>query len=168
MSVVSMQKLWKNDFHNYIWYSLHANGWKYVMHDPNFNEGKAEDLYQLTILGEYETTVTAHIVTDIDGFRHFAHLGVSWLEGEYEYQEQPLSFEALDDMRYALENAEDNLLALGIPFDDKYDFHGKNKANKKRRNDAIRRKLNIAEQEEKIRAEIKKQREEKITKGDHL
>ena len=161
MSAKSMQRLWKGDFHNYIWYSLHANGWKYVMDDPDKGE-KAEDLYQIDILGEYETTVTAHIVTDISGFKHFAHLGVSWLEGKYEYQEQPLGYTELEDMIYALENAEDNLLALEIPFDGKYEFHGKNKANKKRRNDAIRRRMDIQAQEDALRERLQKEREKEI------
>ncbi len=157
MSVKNMQRQWKNDFHNYIWYSLHANGWKYVFADPD-KEEKAEDLYQIPILGNYETMITAHIVTDLSGFKHYGHLGVSWIEGRYEYQEQDLGFDELDDIYYALENAEDNLLALEIPFDEKYEFHGRNKANKKRRNDAIRRRMNIMDQENILRDKIKSER----------
>ena len=52
-------------------------------------------------------------------------------------------------MLRAIELAEDNLLAIGMPFTPDYQFHGRNKANKKRRNDKLRRLYNLEEKERK-------------------
>ena len=160
MSVRSMQKLWRNDFHNYVWYSLHANGWKYTLTDTEKDE---EDTYMIPILGTYETTVTAHISSDISGFKKYGCLGVIDIEGEYEY-EAPYGYNDLEDILYALEQAEDNLLTLEIPFDEHYEFHGKNKANKKRRNKAIRLRLGMGSKEQAIHEECKKEREQENEK----
>ena len=65
---------------------------------------------------------------------------------------------------YALEQAEDNLLTLEIPFDEHYEFHGKNKANKKRRNDAIRRRLDMETKENVLEEKWKKEREQENEK----
>ena len=56
----------------------------------------------------------------------------------------------LYDMLAALEMAEDDLLLIGMPFCAKYQFHGKNAANKKRRNDALRRKYRCDEIEKEL------------------
>ena len=57
--------------------------------------------------------------------------------------------QSIHAMLRAIELAEDNLLAIGMPFTPDYQFHGRNKANKKRRNDKLRRLYNLEEKERK-------------------
>lgn len=134
---------------NFAIYALHhlcGNGWK-SEHDP---DEKDLSTYTLTFLSlEYDVTCYARVATykkqlDLDG-----HYGVMWLEFEKEYRDQHNSENDLKDMLYGFELAEDNLLRCGVPFTPDYRFHGKNRANMKRKNDAIRRKLRLAELEEK-------------------
>ena len=46
-----------------------------------------------------------------------------------------------------------------MPFNPSFDFHWKNKANKKRRNDALRRKYGLEAKEKNRLAEIEKEQE---------
>jgi hypothetical protein len=50
-------------------------------------------------------------------------------------------------MIQAIINAEENLLTIGMPFTKDYQFHGKNVANKIRRNNRLRRMYNLDEKE---------------------
>lgn len=157
--------------HNYFWRVFHSNGWTHLFRS-DFDRDKREEqesLYQITLLEEYECTVTAHVITDsyqlgIDEY------GVMWINVKYEYNDDDgHSFRELEEMQTAIIDAEDNLLAIGIPFNTDYEFHGKNAANKKRRNDALWRKLNLTEKSakdwEEYQESKKKYKEKKKNEG---
>lgn len=144
--------------HNYFWRVFHSNGWsvKFVEGFSSKNREEQESLYEITLLEEYQCTVTAHVITDSYQLGINGEYGVMWLNATYEYiDEDGYSWNELDEMQTAIIDAEDNLLKIGIPFEKNYEFHGKNKANKKRRNDALIRKLNIAEKSKKDFEEYK-------------
>lgn len=134
---------------NFAIYALHhlcGNGWKWE-HD---HYEKELDTYTLTFLSlEYDVTCYARVSKYKKQLSLDGHYGVMWLEFEKEYKDQHNSESDLKDMLYGFELAEDNLLRCGVPFTPDYKFHGKNRANMKRKNDAIRRKLRLAELEEK-------------------
>jgi hypothetical protein len=153
--------------HNYFWRVFHSNGWS-VKLDKDFSSldrENRESLYEITLLEEYEVTITAHVITDSYQLNINGEYGVMWLNAEYEYNdEEGYSWSELDEMQAAIIDAEDNLLKIGIPFEKNYEFHGKNRANMKRRNDALIRKLGITEKNKKDWEEYKeamKKREEK-------
>ena len=75
-----------------------------------------------------------------------------WLEFDYENNHHLVTESDIKDMLYGFELAEDNLLRCGVPFTPDYKFHGRNRANMKRKNDALRRKLRLDELEEKDNA----------------
>lgn len=132
--------------HNYFWRVFHSNGWsvKFAEDFSSQNREEHESLYEITLLEEYQCTVTAHVITDSYQLSINGEYGVMWLNVRYEYdEEEGRSWNELEEMQMAIIDAEDNLLAIGIPFEEKYEFHGKNRANKKRRNDALIRKLDL-------------------------
>ena len=94
--------------------------------------------------------------------------GVLWIECLYS-EDEPYTFNNLQDMLTALVMAEDDLLMIGIPFAAKYEFHGKNAANKKRRNDALRRKYKCDEIEKELERKrmLKRQQEQERRKNAH-
>lgn len=153
--------------HNYFWRVFHSNGWS-VKFDEDFSRQdreRRESLYEITLLEDYEVTITAHVITDSYQLNINGEYGVMWLDAKHEYNdEEGYSWGELDEMQMAIIDAEDNLLKIGIPFEKNYEFHGKNRVNMKRRNDALIRKLGITEKNKKDWEEYKeamKKREEK-------
>lgn len=153
--------------HNYFWRVFHSNGWSIKL-AKDFSSQTREDeesLYEITLLEEYECTVTAHVVTDACQLNINGEYGVMWLNVRYEYQDEDgHCWRELEEMQGAIIDAEDNLLAIGIPFETNYVFHGRNRANKKRKNDALIRKFNLIEKAKQDRKEYeqsKKEQEEK-------
>ena len=72
-----------------------------------------------------------------------------WLEAIYECERNwCLSYNDIEDMQEAIIHAEENLLKIGMPFIKDYKFHGKNAANKSRRNEKLRRMYKLTEKEE--------------------
>ena len=134
-------------FSSYILHNLCGNGWKWEK-DPRNNEYQT---YTLTFLAiSYDVTCYAAVSEFPQNLELDGHYGVQWLEFDYEYSHNHKAGESdINDMLYGFELAESNLLRCGVPFTPDYKFHGKNRANMKRKNDAIRRKLNLAELEEK-------------------
>ena len=130
-------------FNNYAWRTFADNGWEWNQ-KRSFEEDY--DVYKMTFLMTYKVTIYACISMSSIHLCLDGHYGVLWLEAEYEY-DRPHSIGEIYEMRNAIEAAENNLLLIGIPFTPDHKFLGKNKANKKRRNDALRRKLNLDEQE---------------------
>lgn len=100
--------------------TLHHNGW----FTSNLDEEQEDfSVYKLSIISDsYNCTIHAFIC------RHFSHmdfggeLGIEFLELEYEY-EQPYSPADVQDMLAAFKYAEQNLVAIGIPFVSNYRFH---------------------------------------------
>lgn len=144
--------------HNYFWRVFHSNGW-HVKFPEDFDREHREEqesLYEITLLEEYECTVTAHVITDSYQLNINGEYGVMWFDVQHEYADtNGYSWSELDEMTSAIIDAEDNLLAIGIPFEEKYEFHGKNRANKKRKNDALIRKLGLKAKAEHDREEYR-------------
>lgn len=131
---------------------LGANGWKWhtFQDDEIIKMDNTDDyfVYTMDFLGEYHTTVrvvvsefSKHLVVD-------GHYGVLWIDAAKYECSPPYSERDLNDMIYAIEMAEENLLKIGMPFTPDYKFHG-NKANRKRRNDKLRKLYNLDELEKK-------------------
>ena len=114
---------------------LSRNGWKW-----EFEKSRDEnyEIYSNTFLGDYEVKVYAIVSAHSEHQDLNGHLGVLWLECEYEYP-HPHSYDDLEDMKYGMDLAEHHLLLIGMPFTPDYKFHGKNVANDKRRNEKLRK-----------------------------
>ena len=132
------------DFSRHVLHSLCGNGWDWE-HNP---DEKDYETYTMTFLSHmYDVTCYAVVTQYEQQLCLDGHYGVQWLEFEKEYEDSHNSESDLQDMLYGFELAEANLLRCGVPFTPDYKFHGKNKANMKRRNDALRRKLGLEELE---------------------
>ena len=130
------------------------NGWEWHHYNTDWliqmDDCEDYDQYTLTVLGfMYHSTVRA-VVSEhpkhlcIDGY-----YGILWLDVAKYENKPPYTETALKDMITAIEYAEDNLLKIGMPFTPDYKFHGRDKANKKRRNDKLRKLYNLEELERK-------------------
>ena len=130
---------------------LSRNGWEWLSYESEYLS-TTDTLYQYKaeFLGrEYSSTVVALIAAHPDHLNLDGHYGVMWLEAIYECDRDGcLSYHDMKDMQQAIIYAEDNLLKIGMPFTPDYRFHGKNTANKKRRNDKLRRLYHLAEIEQ--------------------
>lgn len=132
-------------------YLMGDNGWTWQTYD-----GWADDeffKYKAVFLASYRVEVCAVVSDNSNHIRTNGHLGVMWLEAtgypdcdrdeNYGY-----SFTDLDDILTGMILAEENLVRCSIPFVPDYQFHGPNRANMKRRNEATRKKLNMEHWEE--------------------
>ena len=131
-------------------YILCHNGWKWLRYDKDMISTTTEyDQYAAEFLGSaYSSTVVAIISTIPEHLNLDGHYGVLWLEAVYENERDGcLSWGDMEDMMCAIECAEENLLMCGMPFTPDYCFHGRNKANMKRRNEKLRRLYNLEEKE---------------------
>ena len=130
---------------------LSRNGWEWLSYEEEYLS-TTDTLYQYkaVFLGAgYSSTVVALISDRPDHLKLDGHYGVMWLEAIYENERDGcLSYEDMEDMQTAIIFAEENLLRIGMPFTPDYKFHGKNTANKKRRNDQLRRLYRLEEKEE--------------------
>ena len=133
------------------------NGWNYDLKQSEENLFESV-FYYMDIIIEYKTRVTAQFVKEYRGLNIASSFGVVGLYGNYEYTD--MIFGEIEDMLEAMEHAEDNLLNNGIPFIKDYKFHGKNKKQKALKNQRLRKKLHLEEQEAKA-YEIKKREKEK-------
>ena len=116
---------------------LTRTGWEKC--DRNYDAA----VYSIRILEGYYTNVYAFISVDEEGLSVDGDLGVRFLEGEYEYKDRALCEYDLKCIEGALWTAEDLLLTIGIPFVKDYQFHGKDKANKARKNLRLRKEWDI-------------------------
>ena len=128
------------------------NGWIWRTYDGWSDEDYYK--YKSSFLGDYVTEVFAVVSTNSNHIKLNGHLGVLWLEVAgypdcIRDEDHGYSYGDLYDMIEGLKIAEENLVRCGIPFEPDYPFHGRNSANLKRRNDAIRKKLNMEYWEEK-------------------
>lgn len=132
-------------------YLMGENGWEWQTY-----QGWADDGYyksKSTFLGIYRVEIFAVVADNWKHISEIGHLGIMWLEvagypdcGRDE--NHGYSYSDLQDMIDGLIIAEENLVRCGIPFTPDYEFHSPNKANLKRRNDAIRKRLNMEHWEE--------------------
>lgn len=128
------------------------NGWMWQMYKGWADEDYYK--YKCSFLGTYTVEVFAVVSGSWRHINFNGHMGVLWLEVAgypdcHRDENNGYSYGNLYDMIQGLEIAEENLVRCGIPFEPDYHFHGRNSANLKRRNDAIRKKLNMEYWEEK-------------------
>ena len=127
------------------------NGWKWLFYDKDKLSVSTTECsqYSAEFLGDtYSSTVVAIVSEHTEHLGIDGHYGVLWLEAKYENDRNGCySWDDMEDMMSAIENAEGNLLMIGMPFTEDYEFHGRNRANMKRRNDKLRRLYGLAEKE---------------------
>ena len=124
---------------------LCRNGWEWDTTDDDWAD-KDYLVYTNTFLGMYDAKVHAIVAASSKDLCHDGHYGVLWLEvSDYEC-EPPYVVEALKDMLSVIDIAEKNLLLIGMPFTPDYEFMS-NKANRKRRNEKLRRLYGLEEME---------------------
>ena len=131
---------------------LCGNGWRWLCYEKDLLSTTTEyTQYAADFLGQsYSSTVVAIISNIPEHLNLDGHYGVLWLEAIYENEREGcLSYEDMKDMQSAICVAEENLLRIGMPFTPDYEFHSRNKANMRRRNDALRRLYNMDEIEER-------------------
>lgn len=130
---------------------LSHNGWEWLAYSSD-EISITHELYQYksVILGaSYSSTIVALVSDHPDQLNYDGHYGILWLEARYENERNECySFEDMEDMQTAIIFAEANLLKIGMPFTPTYCFHGKDVANKKRRNDKLRRLYRLKEKEQ--------------------
>lgn len=129
---------------------LGKNGWKWhhYQNDPLADNRGEYECFTMEFQGEYGTLVRACVSLCESNLVIDGHYGVLWLEAaEYEC-DPPHTERDLYDMIYAIELAEENLLRIGMPFTPDFKFHG-NAANRRRRNEKLRRIYNLDELEER-------------------
>lgn len=131
---------------------LGGNGWKWRHYntDEVIQMDDTEDyfVYTMEFLGTYHTLVRAVVAEHSKHLCIDGHYGVLWLDAVKYECDPPYSENDLEDMLCALELAEENLLTIGMPFTPDYKFHG-NAANRKRRNDKLRKLYNLDELEKR-------------------
>lgn len=125
-------------------YILCGNGWEWHHYNTDWliqiDDSEEYTQYTLKVLGYGYDTIVRAVVSEFS--QHLCingHYGVIWLDAAKYENNPPYEENALKDMIKAIERAEDNLIKIGMPFCPDYKFHGRNKANKKRRNDKLRR-----------------------------
>ena len=124
--------------------SLHIlcrNGWEWITEDDHIDYY----VYNAKFLGTYTTTVSAIVSDNPKHLYHHGHYGVIWIAAEYECN-LPYSVDDMQDMMHAIDLAEKNLLLIGMPFSPDYDFQS-DKANRKRRNEKLRKIYGLDERE---------------------
>lgn len=130
---------------------LGDNGWMWQTYKGWADEDYYK--YKSSFLNIYQTDVLAVVACSWRHIRVNGHYGVMWLEAVgypdcSRDENNGYSIGDLDDIRTGLILAEENLVRIGVPFTPDYKFHGRNRANLKRRNDATRKKLNMEHWEE--------------------
>jgi hypothetical protein len=129
---------------------LGHNGWEWLHYEKDMLSITTDyDQYKAVFLGGvYRSTVVAIVSTYRKHLELDGHYGVLWLEAVYENERDGCySIDDMEDMIQAIINAEENLLTIGMPFTKDYQFHGKNVANKIRRNNRLRRMYKLDEKE---------------------
>ena len=132
---------------------LNQNGWEWLYGDHWFERDTF--CFKATFTGYYKYEILASVACLPDHLWLEGHLGVLWLEvigtpDETFDQYHGPSYKDMTHMQECIELAEANLVRCGIPFAPGYRFHGKNRANLRRRNDATRRKMKLDEHEKAV------------------
>lgn len=135
------------------------NGW-FPIYDEAYKGEDTYAVYEFTLIAKfYKSRCFAHIAESVDSISIGGHLGVGWVVVEYEYNDRPYGYNDLEDMKEAINCAEKNLLAIGIPFQDNKSFHGSEEeiAEKIKRNNELRQNLGLEEIEKIYWQEYEKQ-----------
>lgn len=150
------------DIHKMMW----SHGWLSLFGDDIPVDRRLRQYKKNIIAHDYDTTCIVNVCENDRGMEISGEFGILWVECLYS-EDAPYTYDNLQDMLAALVMAEDDLLMIGIPFAAKYEFHGKNAANKKRRNDALRKKYKCEEIEKELdEKRMAKLREERGQNGE--
>lgn len=127
---------------------LGRNGWQWDS-AKSYNDGDEYSFYEAVIDGfDYAVKCWARVSDGLKGYDASGDYGVAWIEcdlSEYTSREY-YGYSDAQEIMYAIDHAESNLLKCGIPFTHGYRFIGRNAANKAKRNEAIRKKLGLAKE----------------------
>ena len=123
---------------------LACNGWQW---DSQKSYEEDYGYYYAEICGNeyFNVGCWARVSDGAKGVKACGDYGIAWIECDistYTSRDYLTVRDALEVL-HAVENAENNLLRCGVPFTKDYRFHGKNAANKARRNAAMRKKRRI-------------------------
>lgn len=111
------------------------SGWDWDQHHKENNERYR---FHTNIPGKmYSSEITAVVYGTQSHLVNSGDYGVTRLEAKYEHN-PPHKYDELEDMQQAIIEAEENLLAIGMPFVRGYKFHGGNVEKKKYRNGKLR------------------------------
>lgn len=127
---------------------LGENGWQWSS-EKSYDDDYS--FYEARILGSgYDVGCWARVSDGYKGYKACGDYGVAWIECDVSTYTTAdyLDWNDAQEIMYAIDHAESNLLQCGIPFTAAYRFHGKNTSNKVRRNAALRRKLGLKTKEE--------------------
>lgn len=120
---------------------FYSNGW--LRTQPTYDYAT----YKMQLYADYKYECYAQVSENEDHLNNSGYYGINWIDVKPLDFDIPYGLNELEDMKEAIIVAENNLLTIGVPFIEDYAFNGRNAANKKRRNDALRRKLKIEELE---------------------
>ncbi len=123
------------------------NGWR-PSRDLKYAEVHVCRLYEMTIPSVFCATIRVWLSDSHRALKAHGAYGIIRLEvSKYPIRSLPFEDYDVDSLMEAIELAEDNLLAIGVPFASRRKFHGSNAANKRRRNETLRKKFNLDENE---------------------
>ena len=152
-------------------YMFWSNGWKSEFEKArDFTEDGIFPIYSVyssVFTSEWEMDVYVYVSSSYLGVNSEGYIGVSWIAVNYNKEDRDdteFAWEDAMNFQATIEMVEDHLLKIGIPFVSSYRFHGKNRANKKRRNDSLIRKLDVKAYEDECWKEIRKENEKKFGK----
>lgn len=141
------------------WESLQAfcskSAWEWNQ-DRSIDDTDHFQYFTANFLVEYNVTVTAVVSDNSDSINLDGHIGVLWLEAEWE--NDWLSYENLECMQYGIILAEENLLRNGVPFTADYKFHGNRAYQHKLMNERIRKQIGTDEIETELYEEQERYR----------
>ena len=109
------------------------------------------NVYTATFLIVEDINVYAYVSENSNSIYLDENIGVSFLRVKYDDEDvytDPLGYGDIKWLLEAFDVAEENLLEVGIPFIPSYEFHGKNKKEKEKKNKELRKKLNVEAYEE--------------------
>jgi hypothetical protein len=113
-----------------------SNGWEDVTKTDDMADDYRVYRLRISVLDD-DNYAYAYLPKDVS---ITGDLGVSWIEaGGARYANDRIAKYMIPFLYDTLELAEENLLALGIPFQANYEFTGNQKTAKKRKNDKTRK-----------------------------
>lgn len=123
---------------------LTSNGWKWI---PRNDLPKDEPTQYGKRFGyDYVVECTIDFIQYPHQLTQDNHYGVQKVDAHW-VQGEPLCYADLSLIIKSVIQAEENLLAIGIPFRPNYIFHGRNRSGKRNRNKELRRNLGLAKAE---------------------
>lgn len=146
------------DFYN----TFTHNAWRFTGIENNLR------IYTAIFMIKNNAKVYAYVSEDSYSIDFDGYVGVSFLRAEYENEDGSMDLPwedgEIEGLLSSMDYAEENLLKIGVPFTSDYEFHGNNKEEKKKRNEALKKKLNIEAYEKECWEECLEREEEERKK----